>query len=36
MRIISQDKLQDALDMLDRRYIGMGDAIFRFPKDDKV
>ena len=32
----TQDKLQDALDMLDRRFVGMGDAIFRFPKDDKV
>lgn len=32
----TQDKLQNALDMLDKRYIGMGDAIFRFPKDGEV
>lgn len=32
----TQDKLKDALDMLDRRYVGMGDAIFRFPKDGEA
>ena len=32
----AQDKLQDALDMLDRRFGSMGDAIFRFPKDDET
>lgn len=32
----TQDKLQDALDMLDRRFVGMGDAIFRFPKDGEA
>ena len=32
----TQDKLQEALDMLDRRYVGMGDAIFRFPKDGEI
>lgn len=31
----TQDKLQDALDMLDRRYVGIDDAIFRFPDDSK-
>ena len=32
----TQDKLQDALDMLDRRFVGMGDGIFRFPENDEV
>lgn len=32
----AQDKLQNAMDMLNRRYIGMGDGIFRFPKDGTV
>lgn len=31
----TQDKLQNALDMLDRRFVGMGDGIFRFPDDSK-
>lgn len=31
----TQDALQDALDMLDRRFVGMGDGIFRFPDDSK-
>lgn len=32
----TQDKLQDALDMLDRGFAGMGNAIFRFPKDGEA
>ena len=32
----TQDKLHEALDMLDRRCVGMGDAIFRFPKDGEI
>ena len=32
----TQDKLQEALDMLNRRYAGMCDAIFRFPKDGEI
>ena len=32
----TQGKLQDALDMLDGRFVGIGDAIFRFPKDDEI
>lgn len=32
----TQDKLKNAMDMLDRRFAGMGDGIFRFPKDDET
>lgn len=34
--VMAMYSTQDALDMLDRRFAGMGDAIFRFPKDGKA